>query len=102
MRAAALRNALRERNVLYLVGSNAVSSLGSGTAQVALAFAVLRIGSAADLGYTFLAREIPLVVFLLVGGVWADRVSRKLLLVFGDFTMGAGAGDNRAPLLDTS
>lgn len=89
MRATAVRDALRERNVRLLVGSGSVSSLGNGMSAVALAFAVLRIGGAADLGYTFLAREIPMVVFLLVGGVWADRVSRKALLVFGDAAMGS-------------
>ena len=71
-----------------LVASGTVSALGTGMAQVALAFAVLRIGGASDLGWVLLAREIPIVVFLLVGGVWADRVSRKLLLVIGDTTMG--------------
>lgn len=89
MRATAARDALRERNVRLLVGSGAVDALGNGMANVALAFAVLRIGGAADLGYTFLAREIPMVVFLLLGGVWADRVSRKLLLVVGDVAMGS-------------
>ena len=80
--------ALRERNLALLVASGTISSLGSGMAQVALAFAVLRIGSASDLGYVFLAREIPIVAFLLIGGVWADRVSRKWLLVIGDATTG--------------
>src|SRR5436305_9379302 len=89
MRAPAVTNALRERNLRFLVASGAASALGSGMAQVALAFAVLRIGGATDLGYTIVAREIPIVVFLLIGGVWADRVSRKLLLVFGDLAMGA-------------
>lgn len=58
-------------------------------ANVALAFAVLQIGGASDLGLTFLAREIPMVVFLLLGGIWADRVSRKVLLVAGDLAMGS-------------
>jgi MFS family permease len=81
--------ALRERNLALLVASGTISSLGSGMAQVALAFAVLRIGSASDLGFVFLAREIPIVAFLLIGGVWADRASRKWLLVIGDATTGA-------------
>jgi MFS family permease len=89
MRAAAVREALRERNVRLLVGSGAVDALGNGMANVALAFAVLQIGGAADLGLTFLAREIPMVVFLLLGGIWADRVSRKVLLVTGDLAMGS-------------
>jgi MFS family permease len=84
-----IKGALKERNVRLLVGGTTVSQLGSGMATVALAFAVLRIGGAADLGYVFLAREIPMVIFLLAGGVWADRVSRKLLLVAGDLTMGS-------------
>ncbi len=89
MKASAILAALRERNLALLVASGTVSALGSGMAQVALAFAVLRIGNASDLGFVFLAREIPIVVFLLVGGVWADRVSRKWLLVIGDVTTGA-------------
>src|SRR5919199_3157240 len=76
--------ALRERNLLLLVGSNAVSTLGTGMAQVALAFAILAIGTPSDLGLVLVAREVPMVVFLLLGGVWADRVPRKLLLVLGD------------------
>jgi hypothetical protein len=89
MRATAVRNALRERNVRYLVASGAVDALGNNMAAVALAFAVLQIGSTADLGYVFLAREVPTVIFLLAGGVWADRVSRKVLLVIGDLATGS-------------
>jgi hypothetical protein len=89
VRATAVREALRERNVRLLVGSGAVDALGNGMANVALAFAVLQIGGAGDLGLTFLAREIPMVVFLLLGGIWADRVSRKVLLVAGDLAAGS-------------
>jgi MFS family permease len=89
VRATAVRNALRQRNVRYLVASGAVDALGNNMAAVALAFAVLQIGGTADLGYVFLAREIPTVVFLLAGGVWADRVSRKALLVLGDVATGS-------------
>ena len=88
MRAGPAFHALRERNLALLVGSGTISSLGSGMAQVALAFGVLRIGSASDLGFVLLAREVPIVAFLLVGGVWADRVSRKWLLVGGDAVTG--------------
>jgi hypothetical protein len=89
MKASTALAALRERNLLLIVASGTVSSLGSGMAQVALAFAVLRIGNASDLGLVFLAREVPIVAFLLIGGVWADRVSRKWLLVLGDATTGS-------------
>ncbi|HEY6961971.1 MAG TPA: MFS transporter [Gaiellaceae bacterium] len=89
MRFAAVRDALRERNVRLLFAAGAADALGNNMAAVALAFAVLQIGSTADLGYVFLAREIPMVVFLLAGGVWADRVSRKALLVVGDLATGS-------------
>ena len=80
--------ALRERNLALIVSGVSISALGSGMSQVALAFAVLRISSAAGLGLIFFARELPIVVFLLLGGIWADRVSRKWLLVIGDVTTG--------------
>jgi MFS family permease len=58
-------------------------------AVVALAFAVLELGGATDLGIVLLAREIPLVAFLLLGGVFADRVSRRNILVGCDLVKAA-------------
>jgi Transmembrane secretion effector len=55
---------------------------------VALAFAVLQFGGATDLGIVLLAREIPLVILLLLGGVFADRVPRRLILVSSDLVKG--------------
>ena len=43
-------------------------------AIVALAFAVLEFGDATDLGIVLLAREIPMIILLLMGGVFADRL----------------------------
>ena len=57
-------------------------------AVVALAFAVLEIGGATDLGLVLLAREIPVVVFLLLGGVFADRLPRRDILVGCDVVKG--------------
>ena len=51
--------------------------IGNSFASVALAFAVLDVtGSKADLGFVLAARAVPQVVFLLVGGVLADRLPR--------------------------
>src|SRR5215218_7856390 len=58
-------------------------------AIVALAFAVLEFGGATDLGIVLLAREIPLVVLLLLGGVFADRLPRRTILVGTDLVKGA-------------
>ena len=59
--------------------------LGDNVVPVALAFAVLDLThSASDLGLVLAARTIPLVVFILVGGVWADRLPRQRLMVTSD------------------
>jgi MFS family permease len=62
-----------------------VSLLGDAITGVALAFAVLDLtGSATDLGYVFAAKTIPLVGFLLVGGVFADRLPRRAVMLAAD------------------
>ena len=59
-----------------------VNTLGNTFAPIALAFAVLDLtGSASDLGLVVGARTIVNVVFLLFGGVLADRMPRHLLMV---------------------
>lgn len=59
-----------------------VSFLGNAMAPVALAFAVLDLtGSASDLGIVLAARSLPTVALLLLGGVWADRLPRHVILV---------------------
>ena len=50
-------------------------------APIALAFAVLAIeDSASALGQVLAARSIPMVLFLLLGGVLADRLGRRLVI----------------------
>ena len=69
-------------------------------ANVALAFAVLGFGTPTDLGIVLLAREVPMIAFLLLGGVFADRISRRTILISTDLIKGIGAGrDGRPPLL---
>jgi len=79
---------LRERNFARYLAAVTVSTLGSGMATVALAFAVLEFGGATELGIVLLAREIPIVVFLLLGGVFADRLPRRAILVGSDIVKG--------------
>ncbi len=75
----------RERPFRLLFASRSVSVLGDNVAPIALAFAVLGIGgSASDLGFVLAARAVPLVLFVLAGGVWADRLPRHLLMVATD------------------
>ena len=61
-------------------------------APIALAFAVLGIGSATDLGIVLAAAWLPQIAFILVGGVWADRVSRSLLMVGANVLSGIAQG----------
>jgi len=73
---------LRSAPFRYLATARVVSRLGGAMAPVALAFAVLGLtGSATDLGLVVGARSLASVVFLLIGGVVADRVPRYVLLV---------------------
>jgi hypothetical protein len=80
---------LHERSFARYLAASSVSSLGSGMAMVALAFAVLEFGGATDLGIVLLAREVPLVVLVLLGGVFADRLPRRTILVGTDLVKGA-------------
>ena len=67
--------------------------LGNAIAPVALAFAVLDLtGSAADLGLVVGARSLMNVVFVLFGGVVADRLPRHLVLVASCVAGGAEPG----------
>jgi MFS family permease len=81
---------LREREFRLLFAGRTVSLVGGAIAPVALAFAVLDLtGSKTDLGLILAAREIPLVVFLLAGGIWADRLPRNRVMVGANVTSGA-------------
>lgn len=72
---------LKERDFGWFFASRFVNLAGSSMSHVALAFAVLEVSdSASALGYVVAAHTIPMVVFLLVGGVIADRFPRRLVL----------------------
>lgn len=62
---------------------------GNAFTNVALAFAVLDLtDSKADLGYVLAAQMVPLVVFMLVGGIWADRLPRHQVMVASNVVNG--------------
>jgi MFS family permease len=77
--------ALEERNFRLLWIGQTGSTVGDGLSFVAIAFAVIGIGgSATDIGLVFAAFSLPHVLFLLAGGVWADRLSRNLVMLTAD------------------
>src|ERR671936_145494 len=74
---------------LYFVGQ-ATSYLGDGLLPVAISFAVLDLtGSASDLGLVLAVRMVPVVLLLLVAGVWSDRLPRHLVMLASDVLRGA-------------
>ena len=89
MRHSATVGALRERNFRLLFIGQSVSSLGNALVPVALAFAVLDLThSPTDLGYVLGAEAAAQVVFLLAGGVIADRLSRRAVMLGADSVRG--------------
>jgi Transmembrane secretion effector len=76
---------LRERNFRRFYAGYVTSHLGTAMSSVAVAFAVLDSGGgAADLGYVIAARIVPQVIFLLGGGVLADRLGRRPVMLGAD------------------
>jgi predicted MFS family arabinose efflux permease len=77
--------ALSHRTFRLLFAGQSISSLGDRLVPVALAFAVLDLtGSVTDLGIVLGAQTVPLVLFVLVGGVWADRLPRRRVMLLSD------------------
>ena len=73
---------LRHRPFRHLFTGTTANLLGNGVAPVALAFAVLdATGSVGSLGLVVGARSLTGILFLLYGGVLADRLPRGPLLV---------------------
>ncbi|MEU8863687.1 MFS transporter [Streptomyces umbrinus] len=82
----------RDRRFVLLFSARTVSVLGNAFARVALAFAVLALPGAGPgrLSLVLACQALPQLVFILVGGVIADRVSRSRLMVVSDL-LGAAA-----------
>ena len=80
---------LRERAFALLFSAQLISTIGDVMASVAVPFAIIELGGgAADIGLVLAARAVPLVLFLLVGGVWADRLPRRLVMIGSDTVRG--------------
>jgi MFS family permease len=76
--------ALRFREFRLLFAARVISLTGSAIAPIALAFGVLQAtGEATDLGIVLFARQGIETLLLLGGGVLADRIDRRLVMVGG-------------------
>jgi MFS family permease len=76
---------LKERPFRLLWLARTGSSVGDSLIPVALAFAVIGIhGSALELGVVLGSRTVALGASTIVGGVWADRLPRRAVMVSAD------------------
>lgn len=89
--------ALRHENFRWYWIASTVNLTGTTMAGVALAFAVLSISdSAKDLGLVLAAETAPMAVFILFGGVIADRVPLTVVLRVGMVVLAASQGASAA------
>lgn len=80
---------LRQPAFAWYAASRTVNLTGSMMSGVALAFAVLEVSdSPSALGAVLAAHSIPMVVFLLAGGVVADRLGRTLVIQVSNVVAG--------------
>ena len=91
--------ALHERNFRLLFAATSITTLGDRLAGIALAFAVLDIGSATALGLVFAARQGMEALVVVGGGVLSDRLPRNLVLVGASVVQGAAQAATAACVL---
>ena len=86
---------LRHRPFRHQFIAQAISMTGSTLTPVAVAFGVLHAtGSAKALGLVMAAYSVPMLVLMLAGGVWADRLPRHRLMMTADAAL-EGIGDQQ-------
>lgn len=75
-----------EKNFRILFAARFISNIGNGIGPIALAFGVLSLpgANAASLSLVMFARTLPLIVFVLFGGVIADRYGRARVVSYSD------------------
>lgn len=92
--------ALQERQFRLFFSGQLVSLLGDAIGPFALTWAVLDLtNSATDLGLVQFAKVVPMVGFLLAGGVYADRLPRRAVMLTADVTRMCSQGTIAALLL---
>jgi len=75
---------LAEREFRLVWLGRSLSSIGDAIVPVALSFAVLDLGTASDLGLVLGSFMGARMVFVVAGGVWADRLPRRALMIAAD------------------
>jgi MFS family permease len=76
---------LRNRDFRNLWLAQTTSAMGDGVVVVALALFVTDLtDDPTKVGIVLAANLLPLVAFLLIGGVWADRLPRERVMITAD------------------
>jgi MFS family permease len=84
---------LRERDFALFVTGWTISLIGDGFFLVAIAWQVFDLwNSPTALAVVGVAETIPIVAFVLVGGVVADRFERRKVLIFSSALRGIAVG----------
>lgn len=77
--------ALSSRPFALLWSGQTISALGDGAYLTALGWEVLLLThSAGAMGLVLIATSVPRLIFLLIGGVTADRLSRRTVMLCSD------------------
>jgi predicted MFS family arabinose efflux permease len=90
LRLPRMLQAFRHRNFLYFWTGNLLSNIGTWMQSVAQGWLVLQLASSNSafwLGMVGFASSSPMLVFTLIGGVIADRVNRRRLLMLTQSSM---------------
>lgn len=91
---------LRLPDFRWFFSGQIISTFGDYLVAPALSVAVLDLtGSVSDIGLVLAARSVPIVAFMLFGGVIADRLPRDRVMVGADLARVAGQGGTAILLL---
>jgi MFS family permease len=93
LRSIRLLEPLQRRDYALLTAGSVVSLLGDGFFSVALAWQVYEISNLPTaLSIVGVAWTLPLVAFILLGGVFSDRYDRRWLMVGADLVRAGAIG----------
>lgn len=84
---------VRNRDLVLLVAGRSVSWYGNALAPMAMVFAVLDLGRSVNaVSLVIVARSVPQLVFILFGGVIADRSHRRQVLIIASIVAALSQG----------
>ena len=87
--SARILQPLRHRDFALLLSGQSISLVGDGFFHVALAWQVYLISNEPTaLSFVGVAATLPLVLFVLVGGAFADRYDRRKVMIGADLLRG--------------